>query len=122
MRQLKGARARAFSILQMLLFAGAMRAASLDVITVDSRGQPVSGVQLQLRIGPDVRYTAQTGADGHARFQNLKPAGYDLRTIGSDFEPAEKDLDLTLAGELTVRLTLLPAPAHHDSIDVKGDL
>lgn len=120
MIRLSGWRGAGFALLQTCCFAGAALAANLDITTADTRSQPVSGVQVQLQIGTSVLYAAQTGPDGHAHFQDVKPARYDLVTVKSGFEPTRKnDLDLTGAGLISIELTLVPTLSRRESIEVK---
>ncbi len=118
-----GSRAAASFLLPMCFAFGTALAASLDVATVDSQNRPIAGVQLQLRIGPDILYSAQTGPDGHARFPDPKSARYQLTAAKDGFQPARRDdLDLTAAGPVSVELTLVSPPPRHESIEVKGDV
>jgi hypothetical protein len=104
-----------------LLFAGTALAASLDVVAVDTKNQPVAGARVQLQVGPNVIYSAETGARGDAHFADIKPARYDLVAVKDGFELTRKtDLELTGAGPTLVELTLIPALAAHESIEVKG--
>jgi hypothetical protein len=98
-------------------------AAELDVISVDTGGQPISGVQIQLRVCPDAPCSVRTGPDGHAQFKDLKPAHYDVVAAKDGFESLEKkDLDLTGDGPASLELTLVPALSRRESIEVKDSV
>src|ERR1700686_1247186 len=105
---------------QACLFAGAGRAAELDVVSIDNNGRPIPGVYIQLRVCPDALCSARTGPNGHAQFKNLKPAHYDVLATKDGFESAErKDLDLTADGPASLELTLVAALTRRESIEVK---
>src|SRR6202043_524466 len=102
--------AAVLALSQACMFAGAGMAAELDVISVDSNGRPIPGVQIQLHVCPDALCSARTGPDGNAQFKDLKPAHYDVVAAKDGFESAErKDLDLTGDGPASLELTLVPA-------------
>jgi hypothetical protein len=99
----------------LLFWQGA--ASSLDVSVVDSSHRPVPGARVELKTGGTVVASAQTAEDGHARFDALKPAHYELRASKDGFEPVQKD-NLELPS--SVELMLTPAMAPKESIEVKG--
>ncbi|MGC9971040.1 MAG: carboxypeptidase regulatory-like domain-containing protein [Bryobacteraceae bacterium] len=97
------------------------QAPAIDVAVLDQSGQPVPGVQVQLRIGQDLVASAQTGQNGHAAFTQLKPALYEIVASKDGFEPLHKaGLDLSQAGSVSIELTLPPALARQDSVEVRG--
>jgi hypothetical protein len=102
--------------------AGASSAGpGIDVLVVDPSNQPVPHVRVQLKTGQDVVSSAETNQKGHAEFMELKPALYELTATKDGFEPAQKgDLNLSQGGSAYVELTLVPALARQESIEVKG--
>src|ERR1700694_2037092 len=93
---------------------------TIDVSVLDLEKQGVSGVQVQLRIGQNVVSSAETDLKGHVEFVDLRPAHYAIAASKSGFESAYRgDLDLQ-AGTVSVELTLVPALARRESIEVKG--
>lgn len=62
-----------------------------------------------------------TGQDGHARFTELKPVRYEIAAAKDGFETTQKsDVDLSQSVSASIELTLIPALARHDSVEVKG--
>jgi hypothetical protein len=107
----------------LALSQACVRAAELDVLSVDTGGRPISGVQIQLRACPDAPCLVRTGPDGHAQFKDLKPAHYNVVAAKDGFESAEtKDLDLTGDGPASLELTLVPALSRRESIEVKDSV
>ncbi|MDE3168267.1 MAG: carboxypeptidase regulatory-like domain-containing protein, partial [Acidobacteriota bacterium] len=105
----------------MSFLAATLRAADLDVLTVDSNHQPVAGVRVQLFAGSAAAYSAVSAADGHARIGGVKPAQYSLLATKDAFEPQRRDaLDLTATAPLAIDLTLVPTLARHESVEVSG--
>src|ERR1035437_912415 len=99
----------------LLLWQGA--ASNLDVLVVDSSNRPVPGVRLELKTGGKVVASKQTAENGHAQFNELTPARYELDASKDGFEPVQKaGLELPAS----VELTLTPALARKESIEVKG--
>jgi hypothetical protein len=93
----------------------------IEVAVLDQSGQPVPGVQVQLRLGQEVVASAQTGQNGRAAFTQLKPALYEIVASKDGFEPLHKaGLDLPQAGSVSIELTLPPALARQDSVEVRG--
>ncbi|MGA2327839.1 MAG: carboxypeptidase regulatory-like domain-containing protein [Bryobacteraceae bacterium] len=97
------------------------QAPAIDVAVLDQFGQPVPGVQVQLRLGQDLVASAQTDQNGHAAFTQLKPARYEIVASKDGFEPLHKaGLDLSQAGSVSIELTLPPTLARQDSVEVRG--
>jgi len=93
----------------------------IEVSVVDSSNRPVSGVQVELKTGQATVSIAGTDRDGRARFSELKPARYEIAAAKDGFETAQKsDLDLSQSVSASVDLTLVPALARRDSVEVKG--
>jgi hypothetical protein len=111
----------------MLLWPAAAHAAaasadlSIEVSVGDSSNQPVPGVQVELTTGQAAVSSAVTDRNGHVRFTELKPAIYAIAAAKEGFETARKsDLDLSQSVSASIELTLVPALARQDSIEVKG--
>jgi len=111
----------------MLLWPAAAHAAaasadlSIEVSVGDSSNQPVPGVQVELTTGQAAVSSAVTDRNGHVRFTELKPAIYAIAAAKDGFETARKsDLDLSQSVSVSIELTLVPALARQDSIEVKG--
>lgn len=88
---------------------------------VDSANQPVPGVHVDLITGQTAVSSVVTDRNGHVRFTELKPAIYAIAAAKDGFETARKsDLDLSQSASVSIELTLVPALARQDSIEVKG--
>src|ERR1035437_8904314 len=99
----------------LLLWQGA--ASSLDVLVVDSSNRPVPGVRLELKTGGKVVASQQPAEKGHPQFYEPTPARYELDASKDGFQPGQKaGLELPAS----VELTLTPALARKESIEVKG--
>ena len=99
----------------LLFWQGA--ANSVDVLVVDSSNRPVPGARVELKTGGQVVASKQTAENGHAQFNDLKPARYELAASKDGFEPVQKaDLELPAS----VELMLTPAMARKETIEVKG--
>ncbi len=113
---------RAFArfLLSALVAAGAIVAADVDILTIDSQKLPIAGVRVELQLGGNTAADVVTGTDGHARFKNLTPGIYSVVTLKDGFEPLRKsDLDLTKERSTSLELTLTPAAARRESVEVK---
>ena len=94
---------------------------SIDVSVVDGSNQPVPQVRVELKAGQATVAQAVTDPNGHARFTALKPALYQIAAAKDGFETARKsDLDLSKSISAAIELTLVPALARRDSVEVKG--
>ena len=88
---------------------------------VDPSNQPVPDVRVELKTGQTAVSSAVTDRNGHVRFTELKPASYEIAATKDGFETARKsDLDLSQSVSASLDLTLVPALARQDSIEVKG--
>jgi len=93
----------------------------IEVSVVDSASQPVPGVQVELKTAQATVSSALTDRNGHARFPALQPARYEIAAAKDGFETAQKsDLDLSQSVSASIELTLVPALARRDSVEVKG--
>jgi hypothetical protein len=111
----------------LLLWPAAAHAAappaelSIEVSVVDPANQPVPGVRVELKAGQATVSAAVTDRNGHARFTELKPAHYEIAAAKDGFETTQKsDLDLSQSVSASIELTLVPALARRDSVEVKG--
>src|ERR1022692_1119140 len=94
---------------------------SIEVSVIDSSNQPVPGVQVELSTGQAKVSSAVTDRNGRAQFTELKPASYVIAAAKNGFETARKsDVDLSQSVSASIELTLVPALARQDSIEVKG--
>src|SRR5664279_1254737 len=99
----------------LLLWQGAT--SSLNVTVIDGSNRPVPGVRVELKAGGELVASKQTDEKGRAEFGELKPARYELDAWKDGFEPVQKaNLELPAS----VELTLTPALARKESIEVKG--
>jgi hypothetical protein len=106
-----------FSALVGLLLFWQGAASSLDVLVVDVSNRPVLGVRIELKAGGELVASIQTDEKGRAEFRGLKPARYELDALKDGFEPIQKaNLELPAS----VELTLTPALARKESVEVKG--
>jgi hypothetical protein len=111
----------AFLLWQAVTIAAAATAdLSIQVSVIDTSGQPVAGVRVELKTGRNTVSTATTDQAGHAEFRSLEPARYEIDATKDTFEPVQKS-DLDLAQSLSLELTMVPALARRDSIEVKGE-
>jgi len=77
-------------------------------------------VRVALTLGHTGLSAAITDPGGHVRFIDLKPGRYDIAASKDGFESTHKnDLDLSESGAVSVELTLIPALARQESIEVK---
>ncbi len=113
----------------LLLLQAAALAASpapapdLEVLVVNQAKQPVGGVRLQIKAGQAVIASAETDAQGRAVFPGVKPARYQLTAAKDGLEPIQQnDLDLSPESSTSIELTMIPALARRESIEVKGAL
>jgi hypothetical protein len=92
----------------------------IDISVRDQGKQAVPGIVVQLSLGGQVVFSAETDANGHAAFTGLKPAHYSLTAAGPGFEPLRQDdLDLSQS-DTAVELTLAPVLSRRDTVEVKG--
>ena len=93
---------------------------AVEISVLDQAGHAVAGVQIVLLQGQDAAASAVTDEQGHAAFPQLKPGRYALVAEKEGYQPVRKsDLDLSPGGAAAVELTLVPALARRDSIEVK---
>ena len=108
----------------LLLWQAAMllgQAQTIEVLVLDGENRPVPGARVELKSGQDVISRAETDPKGYARFLQLPAGRYGIAASKDGFEPLEKgDIDLSQPVSAAVEMTLVPALAHHDSVEVKA--
>jgi hypothetical protein len=96
-------------------------AGTIRVSVLDPTGQPVAGVRLEARSGAEIVSTQKTDLHGQATFANIQSGRYRIDATKDRYHPLSKtDLDLPDPGEISLELTLIPAVAHQDSVEVTG--
>src|ERR1017187_551646 len=104
------------SLVALLLFWQGP-ANTLDVSVVDSSNRPVPGVRVELKTAGQVVASKQTAENGHALFNEVKPARYEVDASKDGFDPVQKaDLELPAS----VELMLMPAALGKETIEVRG--
>jgi hypothetical protein len=105
-----------------LMFAGAAVAAygaAIDVFVRDDLSHPAAGVLVELTKSGRVVQTATTASNGHAELTVPAAGQYEIRATKDGFEPLTKSgLDLSPSSALSLDLTLVPALAHKDTVEV----
>ncbi len=92
---------------------------SIQVSVVDPSGQPVAGVRIELKSAQATVPPQVTDERGHTRFAGLPPGRYEIGAAKDGFEPVRQDA-IDLSQSIAVDLTLAPALARRDSIEVQG--
>src|SRR5262249_30043323 len=112
----------ALGIMAALCAAAQAHAVGLTIaITVtDSAERPVPGIRIELRSAPGgaALETAIAGANGQASFDNLEPRPYEISIAGEAFERVRREVDLRTGASATVEVTLVPALARKESVEV----
>src|ERR1035441_9255580 len=120
-------RLRGWVTASMLLWQAAAHAAAppadlfIEVSVVDGSKQAAPGGQGEFKAGHGPGFRVVTDQKGLARFTDLKPARYEIAAAKDGFESAQKsNLDLSQSLSASIELTLVPALARQDSVEVKG--
>jgi hypothetical protein len=93
--------------------------AALAVSVVDSSGQPVAGVELQLHLGHAPVSRTQTDSQGRATFSALPAGRYEITAVKANFETVRKpDLSLAPNAAISLELTLVPTITHAETVEV----
>jgi hypothetical protein len=97
--------------------------ARLDVAVYDSSHSVVPGAKVEVRLGPSVAATQSTGETGHALFPALAPtsaaARYTVVVTKDGFDAASAvDVEAASGATATIELTLVPAAAAKQSVEV----
>ena len=64
--------------------------------------------------------TAVTDVKGQASFSDLEPRPYDISITKEGLEPVRREIDLSMGDSAAVELTLVPALARRESVEVKA--
>ena len=115
---------RAFRIF-CFLFAQAMvvwgQGHKLEVLVLDQESRRISGAAIELKSGSNTVARYESDAAGQAIFSKLPSGHYSIAVSKKDFETLLKaDIDLSQGESTSIELTLTPALAQHQSIDVKA--
>jgi hypothetical protein len=118
-------RVLAFVALACHAALGAATPAGLTIaITIaDSQSRPVPGVKVALH-GDRARTlltTVTTDVKGQASFSDLEPRPYEIAIDRQGFEPIRREIDLSLGESASVEVTLVPAMARKESIEVTAN-
>ncbi len=106
------------SLLALCVAAAAAAAPiSVTVSISDQSSKPAAGVHIELRNGPDIAATAETGPDGRADFKDLAPGVYEIAASKAGYETLRKT-DLNLSSTTSIELTLVPALAVKQTVNV----
>ena len=105
----------------MLMWGGGAFGETIQVLVFDQARQTIPGVTIQILSAQGPVSSALTDANGHAAFDGLTPAYYTVTAAKDGFAPLRKDdLDLARGGTLAVDLTLTPALARQEKVEVHG--
>lgn len=118
--RIRGWRCAAFLLWQVATNAGPPANLSIQVTILDTSSRPVAGVLVELKSGQATVSSAKTDQAGHARLAGLQAGRYEITATKDGFAAVSKS-DLDLSEPLSIDLTLAPAPARRDSVEVKGD-
>ncbi|HEX8984386.1 MAG TPA: TonB-dependent receptor [Bryobacteraceae bacterium] len=101
--------------------AAAAGNAALEVVVRDQSAQPVPGVAVELKSAGRVIASDITAADGRVAFPAPSPGVYEIGAAKDGFEPFVKsDLNISSPGGTSLDLTLTPALARQESVEVHG--
>jgi len=93
----------------------------LRVSTLDAANQPVSGVQVQLRLADSLIATQSSDSQGLAVFSELRPGLYALMASKDGYQPVRQaDLAIEIESAISLELTMIPTLSHADSVDVSA--
>jgi hypothetical protein len=112
---------RPSNVALLLLLSGQIVAFADSVVTVsvhDPNDQPAAAVSVQVLRGTEVVASSETNDTGAASFSRLAPGHYSFAATKKGFETAQGEFDIRESGSSAIELTLVPALARHESIDV----
>lgn len=93
---------------------------NIDIAVLDPGNQPIAGALVQLIAGNAIVAQARTDPKGHAKFADLKAGYYQIAAGKQGYIAVEKrDIDLVEEVSTAIELTLTPARARKESIEVK---
>jgi hypothetical protein len=104
-----------------IILSGQIVTLANPVVTVsvhDANNQPAAAVSVQISRGTQVVASLETGETGLVSLSQLAPGHYSLSATKQSFEPVRSEFDVWESGASTIELTLVPALARHDQIDV----
>lgn len=86
----------------------------------DQQSRPVPGVRvvLRARLADTPLASVVTDVKGQASFSDLADRPYSIAIDREGFEPVRREVDLSLGDSVTVDVTLVPAMARKESIEV----
>lgn len=92
---------------------------AIEVVVRDQSAQPVAGVAVQLKSAGRVIATAVTAEDGHAALPETDTGTYEISATKEGFELFVKsDLNVSPPARISLDLTLVPALARKESVEV----
>jgi hypothetical protein len=92
---------------------------TIEIVVRDGDARPVAGVAVEAKGTAGIAATAVTADDGRAVLAVPAPGIYEIRATKEGFEPFVKsDLNVSSAGGTALDLTLVPALARQDSVEV----
>jgi hypothetical protein len=104
-----------------IILSGQIVTFANTVVTVsvhDANDQPAAAVSVQITQGTQVVASLETGGTGIVSLSEIAPGHYSLSATKQGFEPARSEFDIGGSGASTIELTLVPALARHEQIEV----
>ena len=96
---------------------------NIDVTVLDPSNKPIAGALVQLTVGTSMAGQAETDPHGHVKFSDLKAGYYNLAAGKQGYIAVEKrDIDLVEDGYASIELTLNPAMAKKESVEVRAEM
>lgn len=91
----------------------------LDVVVASEAKQPLRGVHVEISVAGEKVLSAETDDGGRAAFPAVRGTRCSLTAQLDGYLPATaREIDLTASASTTVELTLTPATARRDSVEV----
>ena len=91
----------------------------VEVLVVDPGGRPVPNVRVVVKAGSVALRDSTTDARGRIAFPAIEAGRYTILATKDGFEPLVKeDVEFVQSGSGTVELTLEPAMARHERVEV----
>jgi hypothetical protein len=95
--------------------------ATLHVMTRDESGQPIMGVDVQLKHRGLVVGSKTTNEQGQIEFAGLAAGTYELSVLKEEFEPAKQgDVVVTPGSPVDIEFTLSPRISVKDEVNVQA--
>lgn len=96
--------------------------AAVQVITNDEAGNPVTAVQVQLKLKGAIVSTATTSRNGETEFTNLAPGTYEVMVTKEGFETlTQSEIEVTVRAQVEVRFMLVPKIEIKDSVNIQAN-